>query len=86
MKRIVGQRFIPHPGFIRSEYDKQKHFVSATQLSQLYGVDLRDCIVLDYDRPECGAGFEWKEDDIDLYPRSDGKYERINATIRPDRK
>ena len=74
MKRIVGQRFILHPGFVRSKTDGQQHFISASKLAELYRVDLRDCIVLAPDNPEKGFGFEWKEDDVDLYPRTDGNY------------
>ncbi len=67
-------RFIVHPGFVWSKSDGQQHFISASKLANLYGVNMRECIVISPDRTEDKLGFEWREGDIDLYPRTDGKY------------
>ena len=71
-------RFALHPGNIFSANDGDIHFISSRQLSLLYGVPLSECIVWDERRPETFQGRR-QEDYIHLYPRSDGKYRRLDA-------
>ncbi len=38
-------KFIVRPGFVRSVYDGERHFITGSQLMNLYGVDWRECVV-----------------------------------------
>lgn len=69
-------RIILHPGEVKSGNDGQRHWIDAPTLARLYGVKLEDCLVQDYRREETYRGFRAWKDDIHLYPRSDGSYDR----------
>lgn len=70
-----------HPGEIMSKNDGQIHKIGARQLAELYGVDLRDCIVWEQDRPESYLGRN-PDDYYHLYPRYYGDYKEIAADLR----
>lgn len=69
---MTHKRFILHPGYVRSTYDGQEHYISAGQLARLYGVDQQECVVHSEH-----SKFE-RDPEIrvlmPLFPRQDGKY------------
>ena len=56
--------------------DGDRHFISAPQLADLYGVSMKDCIIRDYRRPETLLGYS--EDYLNsltwLLVQDDGQY------------
>lgn len=54
------------PGYVFSRSDGDRHFITAKQLIQLYGVNPAECI-------EVGEGVDWTGF-IPLSPRDDGDY------------
>lgn len=70
-------RYIVRPGYVISQTDGDRHYISASQLMHLYGVQTRECVILrgPEDRYKLRG---LKHDLINLFPRFDGKYnERI---------
>ena len=47
----MAARYLLCPGLVRSRIDGDVHHVTATQLAQLYGVPLSDCVVLPAQSP-----------------------------------
>lgn len=45
----MRQRYVLYPGPIRCDKDNQSHYVSASALARLHGIEMRDCIVYDPD-------------------------------------
>ncbi len=43
----MSQRYVLYPGLVADSLDRQLHFVSASALTRLYGVDMQDCVVFD---------------------------------------
>jgi hypothetical protein len=72
-------RIIICPGYVRSKYDAEEHFISAEQLAGLYGVNLRSPSVVVYDlrRPETTRGFNILPGDVVLRPLENGDYPTI---------
>lgn len=64
---MPNHRYVLCPGYIRSQFDGDEHYIGVTQLAHLYGVDYRKCTIVD-DR------FIPKEGDIYLRPRYRGDY------------
>ena len=62
-------RYILHPGYVRSKYDGDEHFIGGPRLARLYGVSLRDCVYGDV------CTYAPREGDIHLRPRFDGDYQ-----------
>ena len=65
-------KYILFPGYVVSEYDGQRHYITAGQLARLYGVPLSKCLIHQYS--PLNQGYRKQTADIHLYPRSDGKY------------
>jgi hypothetical protein len=63
-----------HPGYIHSRTGGMWHFISASQLAQLYGLNPRDCIIWDEERPETYSGRNY-EDYKHFYPSYKGSYQ-----------
>ena len=70
--RIVGFRYMLHPGPMTSKTDGDRHFIGAGQLAQLYGVSLKNCVVCD--NTSKGSPVDDPRY-IHLYPRYNGDYE-----------
>ena len=66
------------PGYITSKNDGDLHYISAMQLAELYGVNIRKCIVVDFDRPETYMGRDLSKY-IKLRPKYYGNYNLPNA-------
>jgi len=67
------KRYILHPGYVESKNDGQRHFIGAAELSRLYGVDMRNCVIDD----ESGLGMRGVRPaptDVHLYPSYHGDY------------
>ena len=68
-------KYVVCPGYIRSKTDGDRHFITASQLIHLYGVDPTECIVRRHDMSEHEERlFRAPEDAIHLYPRYNGDY------------
>lgn len=66
-------RYVVVPAFITSKMDGDRHYIGADKLMRLYGVDPRECLILDY-RGDIIEGTIPK-DVIWLTPRYHGDYE-----------
>lgn len=66
------KRFLLYPGYVRSRYDGDRHYVSGGQLARLYNVNPIECVIYS-EHP----AFRNREHDclIPLFPREDGQYE-----------
>jgi hypothetical protein len=62
------QRYVLYPGPVTCCSDGQSHYVSASALARLYGVEMRDCIVFDPDPRNRTADYK---DCVHLHPRYD---------------
>jgi hypothetical protein len=75
--RIV-KKYVLFPGWIRSRSDNQRHYISYVKLANLYGVDLKECIVMpDVDSPQYHTELQRLADMrelIMLHPQYDGNY------------
>ena len=63
----MNKKYVLCPGYVRSQYDGQEHYISKRELAYLYGVKLQDCM-LETDRG--------RTDDSAIYlrPRANGDY------------
>ena len=63
----MSRKYVLCPGYVRSQFDGQEHYVSERELADLYGVKLHDCM-LETDRV--------RTDDSAIYlrHRSNGDY------------
>jgi len=73
-------KYIVWPGYIISKNDGDRHYISAEQLVSLYGVSIRECIVIN------GPEERYKlrginRDLINLFPRADGKYKPYKKEV-----
>lgn len=67
--------YVVLPGYVTSQNDGDRHYITAERLIELYGVDPRRCIVVDRSRPHMAQGIHWSLADLpQLKPRSDGNY------------
>lgn len=65
-------RYVVIPGIVISEFDGAYHYIEAVDLARLYGVDFKQCYVIDIDNPATFYGVD--DGLIVLTPRSDGQY------------
>ena len=69
----AGVRYLLCPGIVMSRNDGKYHYVSASDLAHLYGIQISQCKV----RPgQMIARFGWRPQSgvIELHPRYDGDY------------
>ncbi len=68
---MTDKKYALYPGFVTSEYDGERHYITASRLATLYGVDMDKCIVIDtqYDKHRYNGQL------IDLKPRKNGDYD-----------
>lgn len=62
------------PGYVKSQYDGQVHYVDAPQLMRLYGVRRDDCIIVHKELPT-----QYPTHYIPLAPREDGAYKPVTC-------
>lgn len=80
----MNKYFVLHPGTEQSISDGQMHLIDVKQLCQLYHIDLRECYVVDYRKPETYKGLDLSDKSrlIHLYPRRfRDEYERMAKMI-----
>lgn len=63
------KRYILRPGWIFSRNDGDRHYISAPQLAQLYGVSMQECFIARDETSLTDTAL------IALEPRYDGNYE-----------
>jgi hypothetical protein len=68
-----NQGYLLCPGGVTSKNDGQRHYIDGPQLGRLYGVSLRDCVILDRRRSQIMSDLEY-EGLTRLAPRFDGNY------------
>lgn len=68
-------RYVLHPGYVHSQTDGQRHFITSTELRLLYRVSRNAVVVVCHHSPAKRIGFRPRPDDINLYPRNDGNYQ-----------
>lgn len=67
----MKKKYILHPGFIKSKYDGEIHYISCGQLALLYRIDIKECIL---DMGENSLRGLNLENYIHLYPKYNGEY------------
>ena len=63
----MSRKYVLCPGYVRSQFDKDEHYINEKQLAHLYGVKLEDCM-LDTGKTRTDNSV------IYLRPRYDGDY------------
>lgn len=66
-------KYAVYPGEVKSKSDGDTHLITASQLMSLYRVNPKECVVIDFERPETYLGRD-VSNLIKLYPREDGNY------------
>jgi len=69
------KKYVLHPGLVRSKFDGDTHFISASQLAHLYGVDIRECITVSSEDKISRDGLD-TFGYTHLYPSYHGTYRR----------
>ncbi len=73
MRRVNRSRnekhFLIVPNYVISKYDGQEHFISEHKLMQLYGVEMRECVI-----SCCPQGHREEEGLLWLEPSYEGDY------------
>ena len=77
LRRREMIKYAVYPGYVLSR-DGNRHYITASQLANLYRVNSRECIVIDPIRPETSFGLN-TNNLINLYPRDDGNYKKGGA-------
>lgn len=78
---VTHVKYLLVPGLVRSKTDGNSHFVQASRLAQLYGVQMGECYVLPKAHPNNTITRRnlleraQRGELIALVPRDDGKYE-----------
>lgn len=63
------KHFLIVPNYVISKYDGQEHFISERKLMQLYGVEMRECVI-----SCCPQGHREEEGLLWLEPSYEGDY------------
>jgi hypothetical protein len=64
----MAQRYVLYPGPVTCRKNGQSHFVGASTLARLYGIEMLDCVVFD---PDPYNRTEDYTECIHLYPQYD---------------
>lgn len=75
MKKKIA--FVIHPGFVTSQNDGQRHYITADELARLYGLQPGTWVV--YQPPRAfDRAASWRRNPYEglkaIFPRNDGKY------------
>jgi len=71
------KRYVLVPGYVRSDTDRDVHYISAARLAQLYGVRLDECYIMHGDARDYGI----PENLPRLVPRRDGCYSEMMGGV-----
>lgn len=69
---MKGKKYIVVGGEVVSCTDRQRHYVNAFNLCNLYGLDREECYLVEGNDPKSCVGLP--RDLLRLYPRYDGNY------------
>lgn len=72
------KKVILHPGTVRSQYDGDRHFITARMLMELYHVLPTDIVIIYNGKNGIPDDRKYHENWIDLYPDAGGGYEDIH--------
>lgn len=64
-------KYVLHPGYVTSESDSDRHWITGTMLARLYKVKLGECIEEAYVH---ALGNRRRDSLIHLYPKKNGNY------------
>jgi len=61
----MDKQFLLIPGYVESRSDGDRHYIAAEELANLYGVSLKDCVVISSDEfrkfePNPPPGYSWE--------------------------
>ncbi|MCK9569900.1 hypothetical protein M0R72_13230 [Candidatus Pacearchaeota archaeon] len=76
-------KYAVHPGYV-SAFDGDRHYITAQQLINLYGVNPKDCCVVDISRQETFIGKDITGY-IHLYPTANGDYPARGCNHKDER-
>ena len=48
-------KYMLHPGMVISRTDRDKHYISARKLIELYNLNRNECVIYDIDKPYPGG-------------------------------
>lgn len=68
-------KYLIHDGYVRSENDSERHFISGEKLVSLYKLKRSECGIIRHKDPRARLGFRGNY--IHLHPRSNGNYDII---------
>ena len=77
----LNKLYALHPGYIYSRKDGQRHFVSMSQLVDLYQLRIDEVTMWDSEKPESFLAKKWG-DYIHLFPREDGNYKLPEELVK----
>jgi len=66
-------KYVLHPGYVRSRTDRDLHYISAARLAHLYHVPIRGSYIEREDTPRGARNYP--ENVVHLYPDYFGEYE-----------
>ena len=72
------KRYVLHPGYVGSRQDRDRHYISGTELARLYGVPFWECVVDD----GRGRALGLPADVVHLYPSQQGDYDALRKDER----
>jgi len=73
---VNEKKYIVLPGYVDSKNDGERHYISAQQLIDLYGVNIKLCVIVPYGSEHRPRGYSEEQFNsmIKLYPRFHGDY------------
>ena len=70
-------KYVVYPGYVRSKYDGDRHYITAKQLIKLYEVNPLKCHIVDFNQPKTYRGKDFRPY-ISLIPRYNGDYKNLS--------
>lgn len=67
-------KYVLFPGWVTSTHDGQRHWVSASDLVRLYGVNRAECVEYPFSK-HLQMHWGWPDGAKALQPRADGRYQ-----------
>ena len=76
MREMTGMiKYVVCPDFVISQTDGDRHWISASALIRLHGLNPKECLIVDKNRPETYLGREHLIVELpNFYPRYGGEY------------
>jgi hypothetical protein len=67
---VAMARIVLHPGYVSDADGNNERFVGSMAMAKAYGLDYQDHNVV-------SANGVYRDDDVHLFPRFDGEYQRV---------